>query len=111
MYRPGRDFSAVDFVRLFDMRTVLAALLLLASCAGPAPRPSLDRGVVASPEPHASEAGAAVLRDGGDAVDAAIAIQFALAVTFPNAGNLGGGGFMLVRTAAGETSFDYRETA
>lgn len=93
------------------MRTVLAALLILAGCAGPSVRPALDRGLVASPEPHASEAGAAVLRDGGNAVDAAIAIQFALAVTFPNAGNLGGGGFMLIHTAAGETSIDYRETA
>src|SRR5262245_10006856 len=93
------------------MRTVPAALLFLAACAAPAARPTLDRGVVAAPEPHAAEAGAAVLRDGGNAVDAAIAIQFALAVTFPNAGNLGGGGFMLVHTAAGETSIDYRETA
>jgi gamma-glutamyltranspeptidase/glutathione hydrolase len=66
---------------------------------------------VASPEPHASEVGAAVLRRGGNAVDAAIAVQFALAVTFPNAGNLGGGGFMLVRKDGRETSFDYRETA
>ena len=101
------------------MRALCVALLLIvsgstvltASCAAPGPRPALERGLVASPEPHASEAGAAVLRDGGNAVDAAIAIQFALAVTFPNAGNLGGGGFLLVRTAAGESSIDYRETA
>src|SRR5204862_8394 len=79
------------FVRLFDMRTVFAALLILAGCAGPSSRPTLDRGLVASPEPHASEVGAAVLRDGGNAVDAAIAVQFALAATFPNAGNLAGG--------------------
>jgi len=93
------------------MRPLGVALLLLVSCAAPAARPVLERGLVAAPEPHAAEAGAAVLRDGGNAVDAAIAIQFALAVTFPNAGNLGGGGFMLVHTAAGETSIDYRETA
>jgi gamma-glutamyltranspeptidase/glutathione hydrolase len=93
------------------MRALGVAVLLIASCAAPGPRPLLERGLVAAPEPHASEAGAAVLRDGGNAVDAAIAIQFALAVTFPNAGNLGGGGFMLVHTAAGETSIDYRETA
>jgi gamma-glutamyltranspeptidase/glutathione hydrolase len=94
------------------MRRLLAAALLLASCAGaPQDAPLLEHGLVASPEPHASEAGARVLRDGGNAVDAAIAVQFALAVTFPNAGNLGGGGFMLVRSAEGETSFDYREAA
>lgn len=97
---------------MFAMRTVLALVLVLASCAGPAPRPPrLERGLVASPEPHASEAGAAVLREGGNAVDAAVAVQFVLAVTFPNAGNLGGGGFMLVHTEAGEAAIDYRETA
>src|SRR5436190_23731607 len=93
------------------MRICSIALLFLVSCAAPSAVPVLDGGVVASPEPHASEVGAAVLRDGGNAVDAAIAIQFALAVTFPNAGNLGGGGFMLVHTAEGESAIDYRETA
>jgi gamma-glutamyltranspeptidase / glutathione hydrolase len=93
------------------MRTVLGILLLLAACAAPGSPAALDRGLVASPEPHASEAGAAVLREGGNAVDAAIAVHFALAVTFPNAGNLGGGGFMLVHTESGEAAIDYRETA
>jgi gamma-glutamyltranspeptidase/glutathione hydrolase len=96
---------------MFRMRAVSIALLLLASCAAPAAAPKLDWGMVAAPESHASEVGAAVLRDGGNAVDAAIAVQFALAVTFPNAGNLGGGGFMLVHTGSGEAAIDYRETA
>jgi gamma-glutamyltranspeptidase/glutathione hydrolase len=96
---------------MFAMRAVSAALLILIGCAAPAAPPALDWGMVASPEAHASEAGAAVLREGGNAVDAAIAVQFALAVTFPNAGNLGGGGFMLVHGADGDSAIDYRETA
>src|SRR5207237_3721738 len=87
------------FARMFAMRAVSVALLFLLSCAAPSGAPAYDWGMVASAEAHASEVGAAVLRDGGNAVDAAIAVQFALAVTFPNAGNLGGGGFMLVHTA------------
>jgi gamma-glutamyltranspeptidase/glutathione hydrolase len=97
---------------MFTMRAVWIGLLFLASCASPPPAPPvLERGLVASPEPLASEIGARILREGGNAVDAAIAIQFALAVTFPNAGNLGGGGFMLVHTASGEIAIDYREKA
>jgi gamma-glutamyltranspeptidase / glutathione hydrolase len=60
----------------------------------------------------ASQTGARVLRDGGTAVDAAIAIAYALAVTFPVAGNLGGGGFMLIHLKDGSSHFiDFRETA
>jgi gamma-glutamyltranspeptidase/glutathione hydrolase len=69
-------------------------------------------GAVASAEGHASRVGLAVLRSGGNAVDAAIAVAFALAVTHPTAGNLGGGGFMLVRAPDGAANaIDYRETA
>jgi len=69
-------------------------------------------GMVVTVEPHATEVGVKVLASGGNAVDAAIAVGFALAVTHPGAGNLGGGGFMLLRMADGRTTFiDFRERA
>jgi len=70
-------------------------------------------GMVSSQNAHATEVGAQILADGGNAVDAAVAVGFALAVSLPRAGNLGGGGFMLVHDAdSGETvAIDYREAA
>jgi len=70
-------------------------------------------GMVVGPEQLAAEVGTDILRQGGNAVDAAVATGFALAVTYPRAGNLGGGGFMLVHLAGNnrQTLIDYRETA
>lgn len=67
---------------------------------------------VACAHPEASRIGARVLADGGNAVDAAVAMQWALAVCYPNAGNIGGGGFMVARSADGQVlTLDYRESA
>ena len=70
------------------------------------------KAMVVSRESNATDAGVAVLKAGGNAIDAAAAVGFALSVTHPSAGNLGGGGFMLVRFADGRTTFiDFRERA
>lgn len=71
-----------------------------------------DSAAVVSAHPLASGIGVEVLRRGGNAIDAAIAVQFALAVCYPSAGNIGGGGFMVIRLADGETTtLDFREKA
>ena len=71
-----------------------------------------DKGVVVSAHPLASEVGAGILRLGGNAFDAAVATQLALSVVYPQAGNLGGGGFLVAVKSSGEKfTLDYRETA
>ncbi len=97
------------------MRTkILLSLLFLPNLAWAAdPAPVASRqGMVVTAEHLASDVGAAILRQGGNAVDAAVAVGYALAVVYPEAGNLGGGGFMTIRLADGRTTFlDYREKA
>ncbi len=71
-----------------------------------------DSGMVVSAHPESSRIGLSVLRKGGNAIDAAVATEFALSVCYPEAGNIGGGGFMLIRTSDGKTDvIDYREKA
>ena len=117
-------------IRLSTWRSPVfaAALLLLGACTSapaPAPTPAPTQTVRDSTQPVvaasamvvsasaiASEIGNQVLRNGGNAVDAAIATGFALAVTYPTAGNIGGGGFMVIRFPDGRvTAFDFREKA
>jgi gamma-glutamyltranspeptidase / glutathione hydrolase len=94
---------------------LLFSTLIMTGCAsGVVVKRSLaaDKGVVVCVDSYAARVGAAVLAQGGNAVDAAVAVGFALAVTYPQAGNLGGGGFMVIRCAdGGTTCFDYREKA
>src|SRR5882762_1868216 len=69
-------------------------------------------GMVVAVSPMGAETGLATLKKGGNAVDAAVATALAMAVTWPSAGNLGGGGFMLIRMADGTSeAIDYRERA
>ena len=72
-----------------------------------------EHGMVVAQERLAAQVGADILRQGGNAVDAAVATGFALAVTYPRAGNIGGGGFMVIHSAERneDVAIDYRETA
>jgi len=76
------------------------------------PAPYYKHGVVVCAQPEAAKVGVAILKKGGNAVDAAVAVQFALAVVYPVAGNIGGGGFMVYRSGKGKTAtLDFREKA
>lgn len=90
----------------------LALLLILALSADARQPVRARQAMVVAQEPYAAAVGLRVLKNGGNAVDAAIAVAFALAVTLPSAGNIGGGGFMVIRKADGSAAFiDFRERA
>jgi gamma-glutamyltranspeptidase / glutathione hydrolase len=95
----------------FPVVAIACAVLSVTTAATSVPIRA-QKGMVASQSEIASRIGADAIRDGGTAVDAAIATAFALAVVHPTAGNIGGGGFMVYRPATGEAvAYDFRETA
>jgi len=97
----------------------LVASIFLASCAtkqllnsSVEQASTFSKAAVVTAHPLASEVGVKILKQGGNAIDAAVAVQFALAVVYPNAGNIGGGGFMLYRDHSGQLdALDFREKA
>jgi len=101
------------------MRYFFVIYLFLVACSTQVKEPPArtygtlaDSAMVSSAHPDASKVGVHILQSGGNAYDAAVAVQFALAVVYPSAGNIGGGGFLVYRMANGEIgSLDYREKA
>ena len=104
-------------MRLINRRAVLSAFVVAAvvgfapQLSAGAPRGVAGPAAVAMPDSFSADAASRVLREGGNAVDAAVAAAFTLAVTYPEAGNIGGGGFMLTYLDGVAAFLDYRETA
>jgi gamma-glutamyltranspeptidase/glutathione hydrolase len=118
MHQALSILTGLIFLNLAPMKKFASLLLILSliipSITVPASRKPVKakRGMVVSADPLASKVGMEILKKGGNAVDAAVAVGFALAVTYPAAGNIGGGGFMNIRFADGRCfAIDYREKA
>jgi gamma-glutamyltranspeptidase/glutathione hydrolase len=111
---PMRKTFCIAGLVLVGLGTLNAPAANVQSSAKPWPQQAVRgaHGMVATDEPLGSQVGVDIMKRGGNAIDAAVATAFALAVVEPAAGNIGGGGFMLIRLAGGKTTFyDYREVA
>ena len=98
--------------KIFNFFLVTSLLFLQFACSKNPQPVSSENGMVVSTSSYASRVGVEILKKGGNAIDAAVAVGFTLAVTYPSAGNLGGGGFMLIHLADGKNiTIDYREKA
>ena len=98
--------------RRFTLLIFTLTLLVTPAHAQVPPAVHVGHGMVVAQEARAARIGAEILKQGGNAVDAAVAVGFAMAVTYPRAGNIGGGGFMVIHLATGDdVTIDYRETA
>ncbi len=103
------NFSLTYFQNCYAF---LCFLLVLSTCKLNAQDSTFAQGVIVSAHPLASQIGIQILKNGGNAFDAAVAVEFALAVCYPIAGNIGGGGLLVYRKANGEVGMlDYREKA
>ena len=96
----------------FVLLILIILLTLQSACTNPLQPVSSKNGMVVSASSYASKVGVEILKKGGNAIDATVAVGFALAVTYPYAGNIGGGGFMVIHLADGKnTTIDFREKA
>src|SRR5262249_36772522 len=94
------------------LTSLLATLLVGVAAAASRAPVAAEHGMVVTAQAQATRIGVEVLKKGGNAVDAAVAVGYALAVVYPAAGNLGGGGFITLQLADGRKTFiDFRETA
>jgi gamma-glutamyltranspeptidase/glutathione hydrolase len=100
-----------NILRSWNLLRALSLAVLVAAGPAAAARPALSAGAVASPDRYGALAAQEILKAGGNAVDAGVATAFVLAVTYPEAGNLGGGGFMTLYVDGKPYFLDYRETA